>query len=305
MKILFTKVSLIVSVLVLITSAQASALTETYWLLSDPKSSSNGQTISNNTIDLSYDIYTSQSENLFYNFWVCPYVENDTGDNELMPSSYCKQFYVDQFSGTYQTFETSIAGTAQLIYPGINNVKCVIFSDQNRDEYQECTSTLRINYTGKDFPVYRFWSNNKQHHFYTIDHNEKRSVDNNYDDNTWKYEQMAWTGAQYTGSCSWGSPIYRFWSDQKQGHFFTIDAGEKSYVESHYPSNVWRYEGIAYCAQPVSGDGSCSIGSPIYRFWSDDKQGHFYTNSSDEKNQVQSNYPSHVWRFEQIAYCAK
>jgi hypothetical protein len=90
------------------------------------------------------------------------------------------------------------------------------------------------------------------------------------------------------------SPIYRFWGDEKQGHFYTISAAEKDFVET-LPE--WRYEGIACYAwpEPISGT------SPIYRFWSDEKQGHFYTISAAEKDFVET-LPE--WRYEGIAYYA-
>ncbi len=66
-------------------------------------------------------------------------------------------------------------------------------------------------------------------------------------------------------------PVYRFWSDSYQAHFYTITESEKDGVISNDPN--WRYEGIAYYAYPSQEDDS----SPIYRFWSDNYQAHFYT----------------------------
>ena len=55
-------------------------------------------------------------------------------------------------------------------------------------------------------------------------------------------------GKAYNGSCSAGlSPIYRFWSDTQRGHFYTISSDEKNHIQATYPTNVWRYEGIAFC----------------------------------------------------------
>ena len=75
------------------------------------------------------------------------------------------------------------------------------------------------------------------------------------------------------------SDVYRFWSDTKQGHFYTASADEKAYIETHYPSNIWKYEGIAFQVFATPEPGTV----PVYRFWSDTKQGHFYTASEDEK----------------------
>lgn len=101
-----------------------------------------------------------------------------------------------------------------------------------------------------------------------------------------------------TASAPENLPVFRFWSDQKQGHFYTISESEKNYIIANYPENVWRYEGIAYYAFPSQVANS----SPVYRFWSDAKQGHFFTMSETEKNSIIAN--DHSWSYEGIAYYA-
>lgn len=276
---------------------------ETYYFLIDPSSPSDSQTITQSTVPMNYNVWTSMSSNTFHNFMICPFVESDYGDYEILYGN-CSAFYIGGFNqGSY--YETNIPTNAQLLYPGVNNIGCIVVSDID-DNYQLCSDStrVRINYTGTDFPVYRFWSNTKQHHFYTINHVEKRTIVDTYDANVWNYEHIAWTAQKYNGGCSTGSPVFRFWSDQKQGHFYTISESEKNQIQATYPSNVWRYEGIAYCAPPYTGN--CDYGyAPVFRFWSDEKQGHFYTISETEKNEIQAKYPSNVWRYESIAFCAK
>lgn len=97
-----------------------------------------------------------------------------------------------------------------------------------------------------------------------------------------------------------GYPIYRFWSNQKQGHFFTIDYSEYKDVKANYNSDVWNYERVGYFAYPAS---SCAGKLPVYRFWSDQKQGHFYTIYEDEKQNVIDAYEDFVWKYEGVAYC--
>jgi hypothetical protein len=43
-------------------------------------------------------------------------------------------------------------------------------------------------------------------------------------------------------------PVYRFWSDKNQGHFYTMSEDEKNYVIAHYPTSTWLYEQIAWNA---------------------------------------------------------
>ena len=106
------------------------------------------------------------------------------------------------------------------------------------------------------------------------------------------------TGTITGGTVAALAPVYRFWSDTKQGHFYTISEAEKNNVIATYPSDVWNYEGIAFYANTAS----TSINSPVYRFWSDTKQGHFYTISEAEKNNVIATYPSDVWNYEWVAF---
>lgn len=90
--------------------------------------------------------------------------------------------------------------------------------------------------------------------------------------------------------------VYRFWSDAKQGHFYTTSAAEKNNIIATDPS--WAYEGIAYSSYPSSAVGL----SPIYRFWSEGKRHHFYTISRAEKDNIIASDPS--WAYEGIAYYA-
>jgi hypothetical protein len=92
------------------------------------------------------------------------------------------------------------------------------------------------------------------------------------------------------------SSIFRFWSDKKQGHFFTSSVAERDFIIDN--DHSWKYEGIAYPAFTASSSNV----SPIYRFWSEKKQHHFYTISAEEKNYVIANDPS--WAYESIAYYA-
>ncbi|HEX8974736.1 MAG TPA: S8 family serine peptidase [Patescibacteria group bacterium] len=143
---------------------------------------------------------------------------------------------------------------------------------------------------GGSLPVYRFWSNSKQHHFYTISKTEKDGVIAN--DPSWRYEGIGYLA--YASQQPGTMPVYRFWSQQKQGHFYTISQSEKDSVIANDPS--WKYESVAFYAYETQQANT----TPVYRFWSDRKQGHFFTISVDEKNSVIANDPS--WRYEGIAY---
>jgi len=89
---------------------------------------------------------------------------------------------------------------------------------------------------------------------------------------------------------------HRFWSNTKQGHFFTKSETEANSIIANDSS--WSYEGIAYSTFSSSTEGS----TPIYRFWSASKQHHFFTKSASEKANIEANDPS--WQYEGIAYYA-
>lgn len=92
--------------------------------------------------------------------------------------------------------------------------------------------------------------------------------------------------------------VYRFWSDTKQGHFYTSSAAERDHVIQSYSTSVWKYEGAVYTAFASKESGTV----PLYRFWSDLYQGHFYTTSEAEKAHVIAAYPDSVWKYEMVAY---
>jgi len=145
-------------------------------------------------------------------------------------------------------------------------------------------------------PVYRFWSDKKQGHFYTISMAEKNYIIASYLEDVWRYEGLAYIAND--SSVINTTPIFRFWSDEKQHHFYTASESEKDYVIATYPESVWKYEGIAYYAYATSQPNT----DVVYRFWSDEKQGHFYTSSEAEKNHIITTYADSVWRYEGIAW---
>jgi len=145
--------------------------------------------------------------------------------------------------------------------------------------------------------IYRFWSDQKQHHFYTASNDEFTKVVNNYSSYVWRYESVGYRAFLINEVDT--IPVYRFWSDQKQGHFYTASESEKNKVIATYPEYVWKYEGIAFYVYPADYNGASTT---IYRFWSDQKQGHFYTASESEKNYIISTYPEYVWKYEGVAY---
>ena len=97
---------------------------------------------------------------------------------------------------------------------------------------------------------------------------------------------------------TWGSgatlaPVYRFYSRNFKGHFFTISENEKCKIDRS--DSNWAYEMVAYRAYTRRVSGTV----PLYRFYSSKFRGHFYTRSENEKNKVMRD---RNWRYEGVAY---
>ncbi len=94
-------------------------------------------------------------------------------------------------------------------------------------------------------PIYRFWSDTNRKHFYTMSKAERDMIINGaYPEAKWKYEGIAWYAEKSKKSNN--KPVYRFYSQNKKAHFFTISKAEKERTEKIYPEEEWRYEGIAW-----------------------------------------------------------
>lgn len=91
-------------------------------------------------------------------------------------------------------------------------------------------------------PLYRFYSQVYGGHFYTVDVNEKNSLQTNPTSSNWKYEGVAY--AVYPENTSQPSDmVFRFWSPNNRHHFYTSSVSEKNYIQANYPIQEWTYEG--------------------------------------------------------------
>ena len=142
--------------------------------------------------------------------------------------------------------------------------------------------------------LYRFWSTPKQTHFYTISRTERDKLINF--DPDWDYETISYY-VQDPDICNDGNkPVYRFWSQTFQSHFYTMDEDEA--IKLAYFDPNWSYERVAFCANPYSGDGRI----PVYRFYSVVYKSHFFTISETERDKLIYNDPN--WAYEGVAYYA-
>jgi hypothetical protein len=92
--------------------------------------------------------------------------------------------------------------------------------------------------------------------------------------------------------------VYRFWSATYNGHFYTRSVAERNKLMTQFPSAVWQYETVSFGAF-----GSQIAGTvPVYRFWSATYNGHFYTTSAAERDNVIAQYDDSIWKYETVAF---
>lgn len=105
----------------------------------------------------------------------------------------------------------------------------------------------------------------------------------------------------YSNTTHHSDSTYRFWSNKHTAHFFTSSVAERNQIIAQYPSETWKYEGIAYRTFQSPYDGELK---PVYRFYSGVHGAHFYTQSEQEKNEVIQKYSPHTWNYEGVAFYA-
>lgn len=148
-------------------------------------------------------------------------------------------------------------------------------------------------------PISRFYSPLLKHHLFTADANEAEYIKSHYPSSIWTFETTAFK-VKATANCAADESVYRFYSEVLKTHLFTMDENEKSQIIANFPPSVWRYEGVAYCANSDQGRDT----KPVYRFYSELLKTHLYTMDENETDYIIQNYDDSVWRFEGVAYYA-
>ena len=216
-------------------------------------------------------------------------------------------------SGTPKTVQASqynIPTTSFDFYPDNDDdyfLTCKI--EYNGDKFYEqyCPLSASIAYTTPIppeptvylYPIYRFYSPIVKHHLFTADENEAQYIVDHMA-SAWRSEGDAFLVKAVSG-CAAGENVYRFYSETIKTHLFTMDENEKNVLIGYNQPNVWRYEGVAYCAYKTQTD---SEQIPVYRFYSEQLKTHLYSIDSNEKNTLINWNRPDLWRYEGIAYYA-
>jgi hypothetical protein len=148
-------------------------------------------------------------------------------------------------------------------------------------------------------PVYRFSSAVNGSHYYTIRSQEMRKLIDRYSD-LWKYEGIACHAFPPDQRSPGTRPVYLLRRIDRNTYSLTMDEAEKDRLIGRFPE-VWVCDGVAFNAYPQSYQPFNAM--PVYCFWSDASQTHFYTMSDREKDKLVDQY-SGVWTYEGIAWYA-
>ena len=139
-----------------------------------------------------------------------------------------------------------------------------------------------------DIPVHRFFQYEKGFHFYTADENEReyvyeRSIDGEL---KYKYENVAYrvlksdqdilTGEKIEGA----SPVYRFFNRDTGSHLYTMDEGEKNYIDANLDN--YSFDGINYYGFESPSEDIETV--PLYRMYNTISGSHLFTTDVNEFN---------------------
>ncbi|MCF8494922.1 MAG: hypothetical protein K9G65_06005, partial [Rickettsiaceae bacterium] len=131
-------------------------------------------------------------------------------------------------------------------------------------------------------------------YFYTASVQEANSIKSQ---SNWPWIEKTATFEAAHSNPTIAVPVYRFWSEKHQSHFFTINQNEKDQIIAWSLTGQngydWKYEGenfkVYTSSTPTDDLGKSAI--PVYRIWMDDKDfnsvnglsgGHYFTASKDE-----------------------
>jgi len=134
--------------------------------------------------------------------------------------------------------------------------------------------------------------------FYTTSFDEVKNIRSQPD---WPWVQKPSTFEAAHSNAGLSVPVYRFWSDKHQSHFFTISPAERDQVISWSKVGTngydWKYEGEGFrvYTNSIPTDAALNPAIPVYRVWMDDKDfdpsngisgGHFFTGNKNEYDQM-------------------
>jgi len=217
--------------------------------------------------------------------------------------------------GDYAPSRNPLTGDIDILFKTGSSTVETVKADVEFLQFRDGTiSTSNLNYWGKNSPVistanssvYRFFNTRDNAFFYTSSVSEKDAVLANSDVSKnnigeWPYVFQGSTfeaAHSYSGSVG----VHRFFNTQTGHHFFTVNQEEVNYIKNMSASGAWPflYEGVrfnVYATDPTPNSQGQEI--PVYRFYSNSLNRHFFTSDLTEVNLIKA---TGVWTSEGIAF---
>jgi len=122
-------------------------------------------------------------------------------------------------------------------------------------------------------PVYRYYSSRTSDHFYTTKAAEIGTTQNGVTGNHGYISEGV--GFYLAESQADGyTPVYRFWNDRNNDHFYTANQSESDGVHVH----GYKAEGVVGYIATSQIEGTI----PVHRYWNSGAKDHFYTTNGNE-----------------------
>lgn len=145
--------------------------------------------------------------------------------------------------------------------------------------------------------VYRFWSPVYSRYLYAVTEAEKEAL--LYEQGPlWTYQGVAWRACPADADPNL-RPVYRFWSQTRSAHYYTISEAERDYGLMTDLSETWQYQGVAFYAYPAGRQPSGAW--PVHRLWSDALGSHLYTAFAAEMEGLTGG-DSPAWVYDTVAW---
>ncbi len=211
------------------------------------------------------------------------------------------EYYFDEMSGnpgaTDSGWQASNVYEDTGLSPGMLYIYEVKTRDKSTNHNEGAYSASASAATAS--PVYRFWKQSDDTHFYTIKESEKQKLIANYS-SVYTYEGVAYYAYVKDLPPAGTLPVYRFWKGSDNTHFYTMKESERLKLINDY-SSIYTFEGAAYYTFLPGQQPSGTL--PVYRFWKASGNTHFYTIDQNEKDKLIFQFSS-IYTYESIVWYA-
>ena len=161
----------------------------------------------------------------------------------------------------------------------------------NEDSYSNAlvVDDVSISVTLSDkVAIHQFYSATGESHYFTAEEEDKYKIFDNWLD-YWTYVGVGWYG--YATEQPGTIPVYHFYAATTEAHYFTASEDEKNYIIATWPDH-WEYIEISWYGKSTQESGT----KPIYQFYSNTGDSHYFTASEEEKDMIMELWPDY-WSY--------